>query len=112
MFEVKQYTQKQIQEWNEFIEDSRQGTFLFNRCYMDYHADRFQDASLMIYRKGQLYALLPANRLGDTLYSHQGLTYGGLITKKQLSINLHHGYTIAILPRKISMRLHMFVMRN
>ena len=37
----------------------------------------------MIYRKGQLYALLPANRLGDTLYSHQGLTYGGLITKKQ-----------------------------
>ena len=37
----------------------------------------------MIYRKEQLYALLPANRLGDTLYSHQGLTYGGLITKKQ-----------------------------
>ena len=83
MFEVKQYTQEQAQEWNEFIEDSRQGTFLFNRSYMDYHADRFQDASLMIYRKGQLYALLPANRLGDTLYSHQGLTYGGLITKKQ-----------------------------
>ena len=83
MVEVKQYTQEKAQEWNEFIEDSRQGTFLFNRSYMDYHADRFQDASLMIYRKGQLYALLPANRLGDTLYSHQGLTYGGLITKKQ-----------------------------
>lgn len=49
---------------------------------MDYHADRFQDASLMIYRKGQLYALLPANRLNNILYSHQGLTYGGLITKK------------------------------
>ena len=58
MFEVKQYTQKQIQEWNEFIGDSRQGTFLFNRYYMDYHADRFQDASLMIYRKGQLYSTL------------------------------------------------------
>ena len=83
MIEVKPYTQKQAQEWNDFIEQSRQGTFLFNRSYMDYHADRFQDASLMIYRKEQLYALLPANRLGDTLYSHQGLTYGGLITKKQ-----------------------------
>ena len=65
MFEVKQYTQEQAQAWNEFIEDSRQGTFLFNRSYMDYHADRFQDASLMIYRKGQLYALLPANRLNN-----------------------------------------------
>ena len=83
MIEVKQYTQKQAQEWNDFIEQSRQETFLFNRSYMDYHADRFQDASLMIYRKEQLYALLPANRLGDTLYSHQGLTYGGLITKKK-----------------------------
>ena len=83
MIEVKPYTQKQAQEWNDFIEQSRQGTFLFNRSYMDYHADRFQDASLMIYRKEQLYALLPANRLGDTLYSHQGLTYGGLLTKEQ-----------------------------
>ena len=83
MIEVKQYTQKQAQEWNDFIEQSRQETFLFNRSYMDYHADRFQDASLMIYRKEQLYALLPANRLGDTLYSHQGLTYGGLLTKEQ-----------------------------
>jgi len=34
MFEVKQYTQEQAQAWNEFIEDSRQGTFLFNRSYM------------------------------------------------------------------------------
>ena len=83
MIEVKPYTQKQAQEWNDFIEQSRQGTFLFNRSYMDYHANRFQDASLMIYRKEQLYALLPANRLGDTLYSHQGLTYGGLLTKAQ-----------------------------
>mgnify|MGYP003359206594 CR=1 FL=1 len=83
MFEVKQYTQRQTREWNEFVENSRQATFLFNRSYMDYHTDRFQDASLMIYSKEQLYALLPANRFGDTLYSHQGLTYGGLITKKK-----------------------------
>ncbi|ERJ77886.1 GNAT family N-acetyltransferase [Prevotella melaninogenica] len=83
MFEVKQYSQEQAREWNAFVEKSRQATFLFNRSYMDYHADRFHDASLMIYRKRQLYALLPANRLDDTLYSHQGLTYGGLLTKKQ-----------------------------
>ena len=52
----------------------------------------FQDASLMIYRKGQLYALLPANRLGDTLYSHQGLTYGGLITKEAV----HYGRDLRV----------------
>jgi hypothetical protein len=33
----------------------------------------------MIYRRGRLYALLPGNVDGDTFYSHQGLTYGGLL---------------------------------
>lgn len=46
---------------------------------MDYHQDRFDDFSLMVYNNKKLVALLPANRVGDTLYSHQGLTYGGLL---------------------------------
>ena len=33
----------------------------------------------MFYLKDKLYALLPANAKGDTLQSHGGLTYGGLI---------------------------------
>ena len=58
-----------IEEW----------TFLFDRRYMDYHSDRFEDYSLMVYYKSELSALLPANRVAETLYSHQGLTYGGLL---------------------------------
>ena len=59
---------------------SKNGTFLFDRGYMDYHADRFTDCSLMAYDgRGRLFALLPANRVGTTVYSHQGLTYGGLV---------------------------------
>jgi hypothetical protein len=33
----------------------------------------------MIYRRGLLYALLPANIKGEVLTSHGGLTYGGLV---------------------------------
>ena len=64
-------------EWNEFVERSRNSTFLFARDYMDYHGDRFADFSLMAFRNGKLSALLPANISDATLYSHQGLTYGG-----------------------------------
>ncbi len=46
---------------------------------MEYHAHRFDDYSLLIYEGDKLVALLPANRVTDTLYSHGGLTYGGLI---------------------------------
>ncbi|MBR6927296.1 MAG: GNAT family N-acetyltransferase, partial [Bacteroidaceae bacterium] len=54
--------------------------FLFDRRYMDYHADRFCDHSLLFYRGETLLAVLPAHLDSDTLCSHRGLTYGGLLT--------------------------------
>lgn len=51
---------------------------------MDYHSHRFQDFSLMLYRNDKLVALLPANLVDQMVYSHQGLTYGGLIYSKVL----------------------------
>lgn len=83
MFEIRRYTSGQADEWNAFVTASKNGTFLFDRRYMDYHSDRFEDCSLMVYYKSELYALLPANRLDDTLYSHQGLTYGGLLLSSE-----------------------------
>ena len=44
---------------------------------MDYHKDRFEDYSLMVFKDEKLVAVLPANRVEDKLFSHQGLTYGG-----------------------------------
>lgn len=64
-------------EWNSFAARSVNATFLFDRRYMDYHADRFADASMVALHDGVPVALLPANRTGSTLHSHQGLTYGG-----------------------------------
>jgi hypothetical protein len=49
---------------------------------MDYHSDRFQDFSLMVYKKDRLVALLPANIVDNVVYSHQGITYGSLIYLK------------------------------
>jgi hypothetical protein len=66
--------------WNEFVAHAKNATFLFHRDFMEYHSDRFQDFSLLIFdEKNILKAILPANRVEDVLHSHQGLTYGGLI---------------------------------
>jgi len=46
---------------------------------MDYHSDRFEDFSLMVYKDDNLYAVLPANRKEATVFSHQGLTYGSFV---------------------------------
>jgi len=86
MLELKKYTVSSKDEWNDFIDKSRNGTFLFNRDYMDYHSDRFQDNSFLIYNDGKLCAVLPANRVDDVLYSHQGLTYGGFIISAEITL--------------------------
>ncbi|WP_298239184.1 GNAT family N-acetyltransferase [uncultured Algibacter sp.] len=46
---------------------------------MEYHQDRFEDYSLMIYKNSKLFAVIPANRVGEVIYSHQGLTYGSFV---------------------------------
>lgn len=80
MFEIRRYSDNDKDVWNDFAKRSKQGTFLFDRAYMDYHRKRFTDSSLMFFKDNKLYAVLPANVVGDTLWSHQGLTYGGLLT--------------------------------
>ena len=67
-------------QWDDFVGRSKQGTFLFCRDFMDYHRDRFADHSLMLSRDGKLCAMLPANERDGVLWSHGGLTYGGLLT--------------------------------
>lgn len=84
--EIRRYRREDKELWNSFVSKARNATFLFDRNYMDYHADRFDDNSFMFYHKGKLKAVLPANVAGNTLYSHQGLTYGGLLLDKKATI--------------------------
>lgn len=84
--EIRRYRREDKELWNSFVSKARNATFLFDRNYMDYHADRFDENSFMFYHKGKLKAVLPANVAGDTLYSHQGLTYGGLLLDKKATV--------------------------
>lgn len=80
---VKQYESEDAVIWNKFVANAKNATFLFHRDFMEYHSDRFHDFSLLIFdEKQNLKAILPANRVGETLFSHQGLSYGGLVFEK------------------------------
>ncbi len=61
---------------------------MFNRHFMDYHKDRFQDASVMVFKNDRVVALFPANYVNQTIYSHQGLTYGGIILNSKLKLQV------------------------
>lgn len=95
-FTVKRYNQSDKEQWNNFLRDAKNGTFLFQRDFMEYHSDRFEDYSLIVLKKNKPVGLLPANIDGDEIYSHQGLSYGGLILKKTVKFK-----EVAIILRSI-----------
>lgn len=88
-FRIVPYSQEFKSLWNSFVLEANNATFLFNRNFMDYHADRFHDFSLLIFLKDELIAIFPANRVEDNVFSHQGLTYGGLVIGSKTYSHTH-----------------------
>jgi hypothetical protein len=77
--EIRRYRPEDAAAWDALVERSRVPHVLLRRGYLEYHADRFADHSLVVLIDGTLRAALPASRAGDVVTSHGGLTFGGLI---------------------------------
>jgi hypothetical protein len=88
MFEVELYEKNQKLHWDKFIKESKNGSFLFCRDFIEYHSELFKDFSLLIYdNKRRLVAVLPANIVDKTIHSHQGLSYGGVVLDISVKLN-------------------------
>lgn len=85
---VRAYVPEDCETWDAYVDASKNGTFMLKRGYVEYHADRFEDASLMFYEGARLVAVLPASRHGDEVRSHGGLTYGGLVVDRDMTASL------------------------
>jgi hypothetical protein len=82
---VARYEASQKPVWDRFISQSKNGSFLFYRDYVDYHADRFPDHSLMFFNEDEtLAAVMPATLKDTTLSSHGGLTFGGVVSDAKM----------------------------
>ncbi|MBR4475199.1 MAG: GNAT family N-acetyltransferase [Alphaproteobacteria bacterium] len=80
MIKAVKYSPEYRDVWDNFVNNSRTPMFMFNRGYMEYHADRFTDASLLFFDDDELVAVMPASIKNDTVSSHGGLTFGGIIS--------------------------------
>lgn len=72
--------------WNNFLWGSNTPILLFDRQFMAYHQYLFTDHSLLFFDEhNKLVALFLANIVKNgeelSLFSHQGLTFGGFVTK-------------------------------
>ncbi|MGQ4876438.1 MAG: GNAT family N-acetyltransferase [Promethearchaeia archaeon] len=88
-----EYSNEYLNEWDSFIEHSRNGTFLNSKKFLNYHPpDRFKDSSLLFFKKNSLVSIFPAaiieNNFKKNLDSHPGSTYGGIIINKKVNIKI------------------------
>ena len=85
-YTVRLYEGSDYENWNAFIGQAKNATFLFHRDFMEYHSDRFQDYSLIVLEDEKWMAILPANIVENQVFSHQGLTYGGLVYGEKVKL--------------------------
>jgi hypothetical protein len=78
--ELSKYSNEHKIAWDEFLSKTEPGSVLHYRDYMDYHSNRFEDFSVCFWEYDELVAIIPGNSIENSWHSHQGLTFGGLIT--------------------------------
>jgi len=109
-FTITKYQPEYKQQWDDFVSRAKNATFLFYRDFMDYHSDRFEDYSLMVFLEEKLVSVLPANIIENEIYSHRGLSYGDFVFLKKTNLQeclaiyeetLKHLFKIGILKMHI-----------
>jgi len=77
---IERYGSEHADAWASVLRNAKNGIFQFERAYMEYHADRFKDVSLLAFVDDQPVAILPAAIDAHGLVtSHPGLTFGGVV---------------------------------
>lgn len=85
--DVTAYESGAREAWDRLVDASPSATFQQSRRFLDYHGDRFADASLLFHAKGQLMAVWPAAAsLSEpgVVVSHPGAVHGGPVTHSKL----------------------------
>lgn len=85
MVTVERYSPEKKEIWDQFVETSRNGLFIFYRNYMDYHRERFPDHSLIFFEESEVIALIPGTIINNTYHSPGGLTFGGIIIDNSMT---------------------------
>ena len=66
-------------QWDAAVVAAMPTHFMFQRAFVDYHARRLDEASILLAHDDKIVAAIPATRSGTTVTSHGGLTFGTVL---------------------------------
>jgi hypothetical protein len=89
LINIKKYSPEDKAAWDSFVDTTKNGSFHLKRDFVEYHRDRFVDHSLLLYQGTTLMAVVPACVSNNIFYSHQGLTYGGILVDQHIYLTAY-----------------------
>lgn len=100
---IKPYDESCGEKWDDFVMmHSVNGTFQQTKNFLDYHGDRFDDASILIYKGNDtIVAVIPACTViedGKKIWNaHAGSTFGGIVMAEQFYDTAHMEAVVHVL---------------
>ena len=116
MIYIKIYSEKDFHLFDNFVNNSINGTIFHEQRFISYHGkNKFQDSSLLIYENEKLIAVFPAALIiknnTTILKSHPGTSYGGLVINENLPFekisNIYNSIESFCLKNNINQKKHM-----
>ena len=78
--DIIRYSKQNKVVWDNFVENSNNGTIFHLRKFLAYHKDRkFEDCSLIFRDKNQIQTVFSGAIIDNCLYSHPGASFGGFV---------------------------------
>ena len=89
---VRKYRKSDLKEWDEFVENSNNGTIFHLRKFLSYHPDdRFIDNSLIFEKKEKIISIFPSvlkeKESKISLISHPGASMGSCVVPKNFAFS-------------------------
>lgn len=112
-YRIVRYSSEWRNKWDIFVQQSRSPFVIFNRVFIEYHADRFCDHSLILVDENhKIAAIYPLNLTVDrTIHGHQGLTYGGIILPLRASPSLVEQSIQRLIEYCVGLRVNSIVLK-
>jgi hypothetical protein len=112
MSAIRVVTRSDREEWDRSVAASDADCVLFLSSYMDYHADRFKDASLLAVLGDGRLAAFPASINEGKVISHAGLTFGDLQLPPGVSFTEIEATYRAIVDHYLSLGVSALVIKQ
>ena len=85
--QIVEYDDSHKKEWDNFVENSSNGTVFHKQVFLDYHDEgKFNFNHLLFFKEDKLISVLPGGLVGDMFKSPMGASFGGLVINKNMSL--------------------------